>query len=138
YTPHLSLPFTIQFVQDDDEQLTRIVASISGKDPTINDWTLFNIILPAEKIKIFIRLNTSIISLGFDDLSVAYCDEPRTLPPKTLYACDFESSCTDNFFSLSDYPYEWLTMNASNALKVENKAPPIDFTYGNQSGHYAF
>ncbi|CAF5101395.1 unnamed protein product, partial [Rotaria sp. Silwood1] len=51
YTPHLSLPFTIQFVQDDDEQLTRIVASISGKDPTINDWTLFNIILPAEKIK---------------------------------------------------------------------------------------
>ena len=80
YTPRISLPFTIQLVQGDDEQLTRIIASISGKDPTINDWTLINVSLPAEKFKLFIRLNVSAVPLAFDDLSVDYCDGPQPSP----------------------------------------------------------
>ena len=58
-------------------------------------------------------------------------------PPKILSACDFESSCTDNFISLPDYPYQWSIMNASDAIKTESGAPSVDFTFGNQSGHYA-
>ena len=137
YTPQYTLPFTIQLVQGDDEQLTRIFDSISGKDPSINDWTLINITLPTEKIKIFLRLNTSIVPLAFDDFSIDYCDAPQPLPPKTLFQCDFESSCSDNFYSLPEYPYEWSVMNASDAAKIESEAPTVDFTFGNQSGHYA-
>ncbi len=37
YTPQFNLPFSIHLVQGDDEQLTRIVASIPGKNPSIND-----------------------------------------------------------------------------------------------------
>ncbi|CAF1223925.1 unnamed protein product [Rotaria sordida] len=138
YTPRLNFPFTIQLVQGDDEQLTRIIASIHGKDPSINDWTLINITLPAEKIKLFIRLNTSAVPLTFDDISIDYCDGPRPLPPKTLFSCDFESSCVDNIISLPHYPYQWSIMKASDAAKIESEAPSVDFTFGNQSGHYAF
>jgi hypothetical protein len=137
YTPRLSFPFNIQLVQGDDEQLTRIVDSIKGKDPSINDWTLINITLPSEKIKIFIRLNLTIKGLAFDDISVDYCDGPRPLPPKVLYACDFESSCSDDFVSLPFYPYQWKILNARDAVKIESNAPSVDYTFGNNSGHYA-
>jgi hypothetical protein len=137
YTPRLSLPFTIQLVQGDDEQLTRIFVSISGKDPSINDWTLINVTLPAEKIKLFIRLNASVGPLVFDDLSISYCDGPSPIPPKSLFNCDFESSCVDNIVSLPDYPYQWSMINASDAVKIESRAPWVDFTFSNQSGHYA-
>ncbi|UJR14437.1 hypothetical protein I4U23_001434 [Adineta vaga] len=138
YTPRIDFPFTVQLVQGDDEQLTRIVASIPGKDPSTNDWTLVKIRLPAEKFKLFIRSNVSVKPLAFDDISIDYCDEPRPEPPKTLLACDFESNCVNEFVSLSDYPYPWLIKKASEAIVEETKAPTFDFTYGNQSGHYAF
>ncbi|CAF1401590.1 unnamed protein product [Adineta steineri] len=138
YTPRLSFPFTVQLVQGDDEQLTRTVASIAGKDPTINDWTLVNITLPAEKFKLFIRLNVSARPLVFDDISISYCDALPPPPRINLFACDFESSCTNDVVSLPNYPYEWSIMKAIDAVKVESKAPSTDFTYGNQSGHYAF
>ncbi|CAF1253193.1 unnamed protein product [Rotaria sordida] len=115
YTPQFTLPFTIQLVQGDDVQLSRIIASI-----------------PA------IRLNDSTIPLTFDDLSVDYCDEPRPSPSTNLYACDFESSCIEDFSSLPNYPYQWLMMKASDAIKIESQAPSVDFTFGNQSGHYVF
>ncbi|UJR24017.1 hypothetical protein I4U23_026982 [Adineta vaga] len=56
FTTELNFPFNIQLLEDYDEQLTRIVASIPGKDPTLNDWTLVNLTLPNEQIKIAIRL----------------------------------------------------------------------------------
>ncbi|CAF4026040.1 unnamed protein product [Rotaria sordida] len=122
YTPQFTLPFTIQLVQGDDVQLSRIIASIPA----------------SEKIKIAIRLNDSTIPLTFDDLSVDYCDGPRPSPPTNLYACDFESSCIEDFSSLPNYPYQWLMMKASDAIKIESQAPSVDFTSGNQSGHYVF
>jgi hypothetical protein len=137
YTPTLSFPFNIQLVQGDDEQLTRIVASITGKDPSINDWTLINITLPNEKFKIFIRLNVTVKPLAFDDISVDYCDGPRPSPPKILYNCDFESSCSNDFVSLPAYRYQWSILNASDAVKIESRAPSVDYTFGNESGHYA-
>jgi hypothetical protein len=137
YTPRISLPFNIQLIQGDDEQLTRIAASITGKDPSINDWTLINVTLPSEKIKVFIRLNVSVGPLAFDDLSVDYCDGPRPSPPKILFECDFESSCVNKFVSLPGYPYQWSIFEASDAVKVESGAPSVDFTFGNESGHYA-
>ncbi|CAF1334078.1 unnamed protein product [Rotaria sp. Silwood1] len=138
YTPQFTLPFTIQLVQGDDAQLARIIASIPGKDPTIDDWTFINVPLPPEKIKIAIRLNVSTVPLTFDDLSVDYCDEPRPSPPTNLYTCDFESSCVEDFSSLPNYPYQWLVMKASDAIIMESQAPSVDFTFGNQSGHYVF
>jgi hypothetical protein len=138
YTPRLSLPFTIEIVQGDDEQLTRILASVEGKDPAINDWTLINLSLPAEKFKIIIQLNVSARPLVFDDLSVEYCDEPRPSPTKILYECDFESSCANEWISLPDYDYRWSMMAASDAIKIESQAPTIDYTFKNQSGHYVF
>ncbi|CAF1313350.1 unnamed protein product, partial [Rotaria sordida] len=138
YTPRISLPFSIQVVQGDDELLTRVIASIPGKDPSINDWTQVNVLLPAEKIKIYIRLNVSVGPLAFDDFSVDYCDKPRPSPPDTLFVCDFESSCTDKFISLPEYIYQWSVIQADDAVKQQDKAPPIDYTYGNGSGHYVW
>ncbi|CAF3948902.1 unnamed protein product [Adineta steineri] len=138
YTSSLDFPFNIQLVQGNDEQLTRIVASIPGKDPSINEWTQIKITLPAEKFKVFIRLNTTTGSLAFDDFLVDYCDEPHPPPSKTLFSCDFESSCIDDFISLSNYPYQWSVIEASDAIKKESDAPSIDNTFGNASGHYAW
>ncbi len=137
YTPRLNFPFNIQLGQGDDERLIRIVASIPGKDPSINDWTLINITLPNEKIKVLIRLNVTAKPLVFDDLSIDYCDGPRPIPPKILYNCDFESSCSNDFASLPLYPYQWFVLNASDAVKIDGTAPSVDFTFGNASGHYA-
>ncbi|CAM4863696.1 unnamed protein product [Rotaria socialis] len=137
YTSRLSFPFNIQLVQGDDGQLVRIAATIKGKDPSINEWTLINVTLPNEKIKIFIRLNNTVGPLAFDDISVDYCDGPRPSPPEVLYTCDFESSCSNDFVSLPGYPYQWSILEASDAVKIEAKAPPVDYTFGNQSGHYS-
>jgi len=137
YTPRLSFPFNIQLVQGDDEQLTRIAISIPGKDPSINDWTLINVTLPNERIKIFIRTNVTARPLVFDDISVDYCDGPPPSPPKVLFTCDFESFCSEDFVSLPLYPYQWSILNASDAVKIESGAPATDYTFGNESGHYA-
>lgn len=136
YTPLLNMPFTVQFVQGDDEQLTRVILYIRGRDPLINDWTPIHVPLPAEKLKIFIRLNVSDGILAFDDLSINYCDEPQPSPPNPIFSCDFESSCTANLISLPGYPYQWSTIQAINAPKRESEAPGIDYTLGNGLGHY--
>jgi MAM domain, meprin/A5/mu len=138
YTPQVSQPFSIQLVQGDDEQLTRVVSSIPGKDPSIDDWTLITVPLPAETIKIFVRLNVTNGSLAFDDLTVDYCDRPRPSPVQTMYACDIESSCIDDFVVPSEYPYLWSTIRASDAVAIDDQAPPFDYTFGNGSGHYAW
>ena len=138
YTPRISLPFTVQLVQGDDGELARVVASIHGRDPSINDWTLINVTLPAEKLAIFIRINSTVGPLAFDDLTVDYCDAPRPSPPTTLLACDFESSCSDDWTSLPLYPYQWQKLEANEAIKIEPSAPPVDFTLGTGLGHYAF
>lgn len=138
FTPLVSMPFTIQLVQGDDEQLKRIIAEIPGKDPSINDWTRVNVVLPVERIKLFIRLNSTDGSLAIDDLSIDFCDGPRPPIPKILFACDFESSCSDNFMSLSNYPYSWWIMRAGEAATRPGSAPSTDFTYHNTSGHYAW
>lgn len=138
YTPRPFLTFSIQLVQGDDEKLTRIAAWVHGKDRSSNDWSLVNITLPNEKLKTIIRLNVTTTPLAFDDMSVDYCDGPQPVPPKTLFACDFESSCSDSFVSLPTYPYQWSILNASDAIKVDPSAPQVDYTYGNASGHYAF
>jgi hypothetical protein len=137
YTPRLNFPFNIQVGQGDDEQLARVLLSVQGKDHSTNDWALINVTLPNEKLKIFIRVNVTGKPLVFDDFSVDYCDGSHPLPPKILYSCDFESSCSDNFVSLPAYPYQASILNASDAVKIESRAPPIDYTFGNASGHYA-
>ncbi|UJR32376.1 hypothetical protein I4U23_019838 [Adineta vaga] len=138
YTPRINLPFYIQLIQGDDEQLIRVIDSIIGKDPSTNDWALVNITLPSEKFKIAIRLNTTGRPLAFDDISVDYCDESHPPPPsKVLYQCNFESSCSDDFVSLPAYPYQWSILKASDAIQIENQAPKTDYTFDNSSGHYA-
>ena len=137
YTPRISFPFSVQLVQGDDERLARIVASIPGRDPSINDWTLINVVLPAEKFRIFIRVNNSGGPLAFDDLTVDYCDSPRPPHPTTLLQCDFESSCSDDWISLPLYPYQWKKLTANEAIKIEHSAPAVDHTLGTGLGHYA-
>lgn len=136
YTSRLDFPFSIQIVQGDDEQLTRILKNVPGKVPTINTWTQVNVSLPNEKIKLYIRLNSSVPPLDFDDLVIDYCDEPRP-KPTTLYECDFESACKDDFIPLPNYSYKWSIMSAENASKYDKQAPAVDYTFNNQSGHYA-
>lgn len=137
WTPLIIMPFSIQIIQGDDEQLAYVLVSIVGKDPSTNDWALINATLPNERMKIFIRINGTSTPLAFDDLSVDYCTGPSPTPPKRLYACDFESSCTDDFVSLPLYPDQWSILNASDAVKIASGAPSVDYTFGNQSGHYA-
>lgn len=136
YTHVPYVPFTIQLVQGDDEALTRIVASLPSNSTVIEDWTNVRFQLPAEKFKIFIRVNVSYGPLNFDDLSIDYCDEPRPSPTKTIFSCDFESSCENDFVSLSDYFYQWITLPAEYAILQEPTAPSVDFTFHNSSGHY--
>ena len=137
YTPRSNFPFNVHVGQGDDGQLTHVLFSTAGQNASTNDWTLINVTLPNEELKIFIRLNVTTQPLTFDDFSVDYCDEPPTLPPKILYSCDFESSCTDDFISLHQYPYQWSILNASDAVKIAKEAPALDYTFGNASGHYA-
>ena len=138
YAPPSGLTVSIQLLQGDDEKLSRVVASIFANDSTVKDWTLVQVPLPAEQIKIVIRLNATAGVLVLDDLSVDFCDQPRPPQQKTLLECDFESSCTDNFLSLPDYPYQWSTIQASAAVKNESQAPAVDYTFGDGSGHYAW
>ena len=92
-------------MQGDDEQLSRTIAHISNNNQTENDWTHVKVILPSERVKVFIQLNNTNGSLAFDDLSIDYCHDPRPLTPKILFSCDFESSCSVIFLSLPLYSY---------------------------------
>ncbi|CAF1626191.1 unnamed protein product [Adineta ricciae] len=67
---------------------------------------------------------------------VDYCDEPRPPPSKTLFSCDFESSCTEQLISLSNYPYQWSVVQAKDGKRKERDAPAVDYTFANESGHY--
>jgi hypothetical protein len=138
YTNNVSLTFSILFVQGDDEKLWRIAAEVTGQNITNNDWSQISVDLPAERVKIFIRMYGSSGPLAFDDLSIDYCASPLPPMPKVLYACDFEWSCSDNFISLPDYPYQWAVIQAGKPPEQGGNPPSTDFTYGNASGHYAW
>lgn len=137
FTPRISMPFTIQQLEGDDELMVRILATISGKDVHVQGWALVNLTLPSERMKLAIRLNSTSGVLDFDDISIDFCGGQIPEPPKVLFECDFESSCNDRFVSLPDYAYDWQIMTASNASLFELGAPSFDYTYGNESGHYA-
>lgn len=139
YAPQINFLVTVSVEQGDGIQITRTLASISDKNATIVDWTFIEVKLPNEKVSV--SVNTAITSqkyLAFDDISIDYCDGPPPSPTKVLYACDFESSCSENFVSLPMYSYQWLIRNASDATQINSFAPRTDFTFGNVSGHYAF
>lgn len=130
--------FTIQLLQGDDEQLSRVLQEISRLNQSIDDWTEVQVVLPVERMKLAIRLNATAEHLIFDDLSIDLCDLPRPPTPKVLFFCDFESSCSDNFFSLPFYPYQWQAIQAGQPPELGGVPPRFDFTFGNQSGHYAW
>ncbi|CAF1383793.1 unnamed protein product [Adineta ricciae] len=135
FTSRADFPFNIQVGQGDDGQLTRVLFSTSGQNVSTNDWTLINVTLPSEELKIFIRLNVTSQPLTFDDFSVEYCDGASPVPPKMFDLCDFESSCRDDFVSLTQYAYQWSILNASDAVKINRAAPAVDFTFGNFVKH---
>ncbi len=132
----LEFPFDIQFLQGDEESLIRTALSVLGNDSSVDDWTSIHIRLPLEKVKILIRLNIKDGSLAFDDLSINICDESPPSPPKILFSCDGESSCIKDCISLSNYPYQWSIIQANDVIEQENRAPAIDYTFKNESGHY--
>ncbi|CAF1136665.1 unnamed protein product [Rotaria sordida] len=138
YPSQINFLFSVQVVQGEGVELIRTLASVVDKNVSTVDWTLINVKLPNEKIKISVQTNLTQKYLAFDDISVDYCDGPRPSPPKVLFTCDFESPCSDNFVSLPKYPYQWLISNASDANRIEFFAPSADYTFGNGSGHYAF
>ncbi|CAF4227761.1 unnamed protein product, partial [Rotaria sordida] len=138
YSSQINFLFSVQVVQGEGVELIRTLASVVDKNVSTVDWTLINVKLPNEKIKISVQTNLTQKYLAFDDISVDYCDGPRPSPPKVLFTCDFESPCSDNFVSLPKYPYQWLISNASDANRIEFFAPSADYTFGNGSGHYAF
>jgi len=138
YSSHINFLFSVQVVQGDDIELTHTVASVLSNNLSTVDWTLIDVKLPNEKIKISVQTNLTSRYLAFDDISVDYCEGPIPSPPKVLFTCDFESSCSDNFVSLSTYPYQWLISSANDARKIESNAPSADYTFRNGSGHYAF
>ncbi|CAF0974657.1 unnamed protein product [Rotaria sordida] len=138
YSSQINFLFSVQVIQGEGVELIRTLASVFDKNVSTVDWTLIDVKLPNEKIKISIQTNLTQKHLAFDDISVDYCDGPRPSPPKVLFTCDFESSCSNNFISLPKYPYEWLISNVSDAKRIEFFAPSADYTFGNESGHYAF
>ncbi|CAF0969146.1 unnamed protein product [Rotaria sordida] len=138
YSSQINFLFSVQVIQGEGVELIRTLASVFDKNVSTVDWTLIDVKLPNEKIKISIQTNLTQKHLAFDDISVDYCDGPRPSPPKVLFTCDFESSCSNNFISLPKYPYEWLISNVSDAKRIEFFAPSADYTFGNESGHYTF
>ncbi|CAF2967655.1 unnamed protein product [Rotaria sp. Silwood2] len=85
----------------------------SDKNVSTIDWTLIDVKLSNEKIKISIQTNLTQKHLAFDDISVDYCDGSLPSPPK-------------------------LISNASDVCGIELFAPSTDYTFGNKSGHYTF
>jgi hypothetical protein len=138
YSSQINFLFNVQAVQGEGVELTRTIAAVIDKNVSTVDWTLIDVKLPNEKIKISVQTNLTHRYLAFDDISVDYCEGPPPPPPKVLFTCDFESSCSDNFVSLSTYPYQWLISSANDARKIDSYAPSADYTFGNGSGHYAF
>ena len=86
YSSHIDFIFTIQAVQGDGVELTRTLTSVVDRNGSTADWTLIDVKLPNEKIKISIQTNLTQKYLAFDDISVYYCDGPRPPLPKTLYS----------------------------------------------------
>lgn len=138
FTTNLNFTFTIQLVQGDDERLSRVLEEVSYVNHSIDDWTEVKLVLPNERKKLAIRLNSTSEHLVFDDLSVDSCDMPAPPVPKVILACDFESSCSDSFLSLPFYPYQWQVIQAGQPPEMASFPPRYDFTYGNTSGHYAW
>ncbi|UJR32684.1 hypothetical protein I4U23_020143 [Adineta vaga] len=138
YTSAIDLSLDIQLVQGDDESLTRTIVSIAGNIDLNNDWIPIDFRLPLEKVKIIIQVNMRDGSLAFDDLSVHFCNESELIEQEILFSCDGESSCIDEFISLPNYPYQWSIIQAYDAIQQENQTPLIDYTFANQSGHYAW
>ncbi len=137
FTTDINLSFNIQLIQGDDEQLSRIIDQISNNNQSKIDWSQVKVVLPTERIKVSIRINRTNERIAFDDLLIDYCDNPRPPMPKVLFSCDFESSCSDNFLSLPAYPYQWMVIQAGQRPIPADNPPTYDYTYGNQSGHYA-
>lgn len=138
YTSTPDMLFTVQLLQGDDLALTRVVGRVQGDQPSVIDWTRLQIVLPPEKVKIAIRSNATSGNLALDDLLVDYCEEPQPAPIEKLFECDFESSCDNGLVSPTEYPYQWSKVEASVAVAQEREAPAIDYTFGNQSGHYTW
>ncbi|CAF1180335.1 unnamed protein product [Adineta steineri] len=138
YSSQIKLLFSVQTAQGEGEELIRTLASVLDKNASTVDWTLIDVKLPNEKIKIYVVTYVTQKYLAFDDISVDYCDGQLPPPPKVLYTCDFESSCSNDFVTLPAYQYKWLISSASEARQIESSAPIVDYTFGNSSGHYAF
>jgi hypothetical protein len=136
FTPLLYMPFYVQLVQGDDEQLIRMIAIVPGKNGS--DWSQLSVLLPpGEKFAILISANISAVPLVFDDLSVDFCSgSSPDPPPRALYTCDFEQSCADGVWPLPNYPYTWRRDQASVAHSIDALAPSVDYTYGDSIGHY--
>lgn len=130
--------FTIQLIQGDDEQLSRVFKQISYENQSIDDWTEVKIALPSERFKLALRLNGTREQLVFDDLFIDVCDLPQPPIAKVLFFCDFESSCSDKFVSLPFYPYQWQVIQAGQPPELGGTPPQIDFTFANKSGHYVW
>ena len=138
YSTLTNFLFNVQAIQGEGIESVRTLASVVDRNASTTDWTLVNVRLPNEKIKIYVVVNLLQKHLTFDDLSIDYCDGPAPSPAKVLFSCDFESSCSDKFVSLPTYPYQWPILNASYANKLDYSTPSVDYTFRNQSGHYVF
>ncbi|CAF1372073.1 unnamed protein product [Adineta ricciae] len=138
YSSRIEHLFSVQTAQGEGQELMRTLASVLDKNASTVDWTLIDVKLPNEKIKINVKTYITQLHLTFDDISVDYCDGQLPPPPKVLYTCDFESSCSNDFVTLPIYEYQWLISTATNARRIEWSAPTADYTFGNSSGHYAF
>lgn len=131
--------FIIETIQGEGVELRRTLKSVVNENAFTTDWTSVNVTLPNEKFKIHLTTNVSDKHLIFDDISVDYCQGSTPRPANVLYRCDFESPCSEDFVSLSRlYSYQWLILNASDAQKIDFSSPSMDYTFGNESGHYAF
>jgi hypothetical protein len=136
FTRDIDVHFNIELQQGDDYRLARTLQTINVQNQTFTDWTQVRVVLPNERFKLAIRLNATNQTLLFDDLSIDECDEPQPPMPTLLFACDFESSCGDNFVSLSFYPYQWQVIQAGQPPARGSIPPQADATFRNGSGHY--
>jgi hypothetical protein len=131
-----SVTLNFEMAQGDDQQ-ARLSAGQIGMSVDNPQWRGSTIELPyANNYVLYVDFLNVTGMLDIDDLSISLCPPSMPIMPiLTLLDCDFDQlSCTD-LVSLSNYAYNWSSVQA--AIAADNGtsgAPMIDHSTGTAEG----
>ncbi|CAM4986237.1 unnamed protein product [Rotaria socialis] len=129
--------YTIELAQGDDLQARLPVGGI-GMNLIDPQWRDVTIEMPyATHFVPFIQFTNITSSLDIDDLAISLSSSSKPIPPiTTILDCDFDKTFCSELISLSNYSYSWSVVQADEAQNYTAQAPTVDYSVGNETGHY--